>query len=281
MNTAEVTCYDTGLGTTYERYALNKLLIRMARELDIRTVLEGPFDGMTGIAGLNSLVLARHGAQVCVVLPNREMASQAESAWEAADCRSHGTFVVSPEPKLQFPDSSFDLVWNFNVISRLENFAEVLSEMLRVSRRYVLLFVPNRRNYGFWLHRLHHRVSGEPWDHGPVELLAPEPWQRTMEERGLEVHKPMWVDIPWWPDIVDVGQMMVDLFPFTKPLAARARPENRYCWDARNLPYFDPSRYPEVHARLERLSFIENSRLPIVKKLFAHHVGVLGEKVLS
>jgi hypothetical protein len=30
---------------------------------------------------------------------------------------------------------------------------------------------------------------------------------------------------------------------------------------------------------MERLSLIENSRLPIVKKLFAHHVGILGEKV--
>ena len=279
MSTIEVTRYDTGLGTTYERYALNRLLFRLAQELDIRTVLEGPFDGMTGIAGLNSLVLARHGARVCVVLPDQETANLAERAWDAAGCRSHGDFVVSPEPVLQFPDNSFDLVWSFNVISRLDNFTEILDEMLRVSRRYVLLFVPNRRNYGFWLHRLHHWVSGEPWDHGPVELLSPRPWQRLLKEYGLKVHKPMWVDVPWWPDIVDISQMMVDFFPFLKPLADKSGPENRYNWDAKDLPYFDPSRYPKVHARMERLSLIENSRLPIVKKLFAHHVGILGEKV--
>ncbi len=279
MSTIEITRYDTGLGTTYERYALNKLLSRLAQELDIRTVLEGPFDGMTGIAGLNSLVLARRGAKVCVVLPDQDMANQAERAWEATGCRSRGTFVVSAEPTLRFPTNSFDLVWSFNVISRLENFDDVLDEMLRVSRRYVLLFVPNRQNYGFWLHRLHHWVSGEAWDHGPVELLSPRPWQRILSERGLRVYKPMWVDVPWWPDIVDISQMMVDFFPFLKPLAPKARPESRYCWDARNLPYFDPARYPEVHARMERLSFIEKSRLPVVKNLFAHHVGILGEKV--
>jgi len=279
MSTIEVTRYDTGLGTTYERYALNRLLIRLAQELDIRTALEGPFDGMTGIAGLNSLVLAQHGVRVCVVLPDQEMANLAERAWDEAGCRSRGNFVVSPEPTLQFPDNSFDLVWSFNVISRLDNFTEILDEMLRVSRRYVLLFVLNRRNYGFWLHRLHHWVSGEPWDHGPVELLSPGPWQRLLREYGLKVHKPIWVDIPWWPDIADIGQMMVDFFPFLKPLTDKVRPENRYNWDARNLPYFDPSRYPEVHARMERLSLIENCRLPIVKKLFAHHVGILGEKI--
>lgn len=279
MSTIEITHYDTGLGTTYERHALNKLLARLVRELDIRTVLEGPFDGMTGIAGLNSLVLARHGAQVYVVLPDQEMTNLAERAWGATGCRSRGTFAVSPEPALDFPDNSFDLVWSFNVLPRLDNFAEILKEMLRVSRHYVLIFVPNRRNYGFWLHRLHHRVTGEPWDHGPVELLAPKPWQRLLEEHGLKVHKPMWVDIPWWPDIVDINQMMADFFPFLKPLTNKDKPENRYCWDAEDLPYFDPWRYPEVHARMERLSFIENSRLPIVKQLFAHHVGILGEKI--
>jgi hypothetical protein len=278
MSAIDITRYDTGLGTTYERYALNRLLDKLARELDIRTVLEGPFDGMTGIAGLNSLVLAQRGVRACVVLPNQEMANLAERAWTAAGCRSQGTFAVSSEPALEFADNSFDLVWSFNVLSRLENFGEILGEMLRVSRRYVLFFVPNRRNYGFWLHRLHHRVSGEPWDHGPVELLTPEPWQHLLHERGLRVHKPMWVDIPWWPDIVDIGQMMIDFFPFLRPLADKSRPENRYCWQADDLPYYDPSRYPEVHARMERLSFIENSRLPIVKKFFAHHVGILGEK---
>ena len=191
MSTIEITRYDTGLGTTYERYALNKLLSKLAQELDIRTVLEGPSDGMTGIAGLNSLVLAQQGAQVCVVLPNQETSNLAERAWESAGCRSKGTFVVSPEPALEFADNSFDLVWSFNVMSRLDNFDEILNEMLRISRRYVLLFVPNRRNYGFWLHRLHHLVSGEAWDHGPTELLAPKPWQKLLEKRGLQVHKPM------------------------------------------------------------------------------------------
>jgi len=142
-----------------------------------------------------------------------------------------------------------------------------------------LLFVPNRRNYGFWLHRLHHWVAGEAWDHGPVELLTPKPWQGLLEDRGLKVHEPMWVDIPWWPDIVDISQMMVDFFPFLKFLAPKARPENRYCWDVEDLPYYDPSRYSQVHERMEQLSFIENSHLPLIKKLFAHHVGILGEKL--
>ncbi|MFZ5915369.1 MAG: class I SAM-dependent methyltransferase [Chloroflexota bacterium] len=279
MSTIEITRYDTGLGTTYERYALNRLLGRLAQELDIHTVLEGPSDGMTGIAGLNSMVLARQGAQVCVVLPDQEMSQLAERAWDAANCRSRGTFVVSPEPALQFADNSFDLVWSFNVISRLDNSDQILDEMLRVSRRYVLLFVPNRWNYGFWLHRLHHWVSGEPWDHGSVDMLTPKPWQRLLQKRGLKVHDPMWVDIPWWPDIVDAGQLIQDFLPFLKRFAEKARPENRYSWDAENLPYFEPARYPEVHARLERLSFIENSRLPVVRQLFAHHVGILAEKI--
>lgn len=278
MSTAPITRRDTGLGTTYERYALNRLLSRLVQELEIQTVLEGPFDGMTGIAGLNSLILARHGAQVCVVLTNQPAADLAARAWAAHGGSSQGKFVVSSKPALDFDDGSFDLVWSFNVLSRLENPDEMLREMLRVSRRYVLLFVPNRRNYSFWLHRLHHRVAGDPWDHGPVNLLAPEPWQRRLKELGLRVHEPLWVDAPWWPDIVDPGQLIQDFFPFLKSLARKAKPENRYSWDAENLPYFEPSRYPDVHAQMARLSFIENSRFLALRRRFAHHVGILAEK---
>jgi hypothetical protein len=278
MSTVRITRRDTGLGTTYERHALNRLLSRLAQKLEIQTVLEGPFDGMTGIAGLNSLILARHGAQVCVVLPSQAAADLAAQAWTANGCGSRGRFIVSSEPTLNFDDDSFDLVWSFNVLSRLENRDHILHEMLRVSRRYVLFFVPNRRNYSFWLHRLHHRVAEEPWDHGPVELLVPEPWQRRLEGWGLRVHEPMWVDVPWWPDIVDPGQLIQDFFPFLKSLARKAKPDNRYVWDAENLPYFKPSQYPDIHAQMERLSFIENSRSLTLKRLFAHHVGILAEK---
>jgi hypothetical protein len=276
--TTEITTCDTGLGTTYERWALNRLLSRIQSQHDIRSVLEGPGDGMTGIAGINSLILARGGAQVTVVLPDQARADLARRVYATYGCQDNVTFQVSPVLKLSTPHPPFDLVWNFNVMPRLQTPGVALKEMIQASGRFVLVFVPNRANYSFWLHRLHHRVTHEAWDHGPPALLKTKPWQRLLQEQGLAVRETLLVDVPWWPDIVDLGRLIQDFFPPLSRWASKNQPENRYTWQADDLPYFDPARYAEVHRRLERLSFIERSRWRWLKTRFAHHVGVLAEK---
>ena len=57
-----------------------------------------------------------------------------------------------------------------------------------------------------------------------------------------------------------------------------ASPANRYRWTPEELPYYKPDAHPEVHARMNRLAFFENSRAAWLKDRFAHHVGVLGVK---
>jgi hypothetical protein len=275
---ADVTYFDTGLGTVYERFAMNSLLRQISAGREITSVLEGPHDGMTGIAGLNSMVWALEGAQVVVVLESQQAADLAMETWQAVGCDSQVRFFVSPSGRLDFPPDSFDLVWNFNVLPRSPNIAATIRTMAEVSRRYVLVFVPNRANYGFWLHRWQHRVAEEPWDHGNVALMDGRALERAMMAQGLRVLDTWLVDVPWWPDIADPGKLLTDFFPFLKPVTDGAKPERRYKWDAQHLPYFDEGAYPEVHARMRRLSFIERSRWMPIKRLFAHHVGVLAEK---
>ncbi|MBC7249492.1 MAG: class I SAM-dependent methyltransferase [Anaerolineae bacterium] len=274
----DVVYCDTGLGTTYERFALNKLLSHISKERQIKSVLEGPHDGMTGIAGLNSIVLALTGARVTVVLESQQHVDLAMKAWRAVGDGLRVNFVVSARGRLDFPAGSFDLVWNFNVLPRLPNAGAMIQTMTEISRRYVLIFVPNRANYGFWLHRWQHRVAKEPWEHGDIGLMDGEALARAMRAQGLRVLNTWLVDVPWWPDIADPGKLLTDFFPFLKPVADGARPERRYRWDVHHLPYFDEESYPDVHTRMRRLGFIERSRWMPLKRLFAHHVGVLAEK---
>ncbi|HEY7422907.1 MAG TPA: methyltransferase domain-containing protein [Gemmataceae bacterium] len=274
-----VTEVDTGLGTLFERWALNRLLARLRSELDLRTVVEGPDDGMTGIAGLNSLPLGLEGVRVSLVLPHPERAELARSVWHhLAPNASLETVEEWDGRRLPFEDDSFDLAWNFNVMTRQSDPLATLTEMVRISRRYVLVFVPNRLNYSFWLHRLHHRVARQPWDHGRIDLMRPEPWQRWFTDLGLTVRETLWIDCPWWPDIVDFGQLIADFCPPLKGLARKARPENRYRWTGEELPYYRLEDHPAIQQRLDRLSFFETSRWVWLKKCFAHHFGVLAVK---
>jgi len=113
--------------------------------------------------------------------------------------------------------------------------------------------------------------------------MQPAPFVEMYRQFGYREREIVWLDCPWWPDIVDFGKLISDFFPFPfmKGLSQRARPENRYSWAADRLPYFDPTRYPQVHEHMARLSYFETSRVPWVKQRFAHHVGILAEKETS
>jgi SAM-dependent methyltransferase len=276
---APITRVDTGLGTTYERWAVNRLLSRLVTELDVHSLVEGPDDGMCGIAGLNSLVAGLQGVRVSLVLPSPERAAYARTVW--AHHAPEAQLEISEEWDghcLPFEDGAFDLAWNFNIMTRPEDPQSLLNEMARVSRKYVLIFVPNHMNYAFWLHRLHHWVANQPWDHGRIDLMHADPWHNLFAKAGIQVKQTFHVDCPWWPDIVDAGQLIRDFFPFLKGLARRASPANRYRWTPEELPYYQPEAHAEVHARMSRLGFFENTRATWLKQRFAHHVGVLGVK---
>jgi hypothetical protein len=270
---------DTGLGTTYERWALNRFLLRLHNQYNLHSVLEGPEDGMTGISGINSLILGLNGVPVTLMLPDKDKARLARKVWAfhapSADFR---IWEDHAEDWLPFGEGEYDLVWNFNVMTRQDNQLALLEDMKRIARRFVLVCVPNRSNYAFPLHRFHHRVSGEPWDHGKIDLMQPRPWQKMFSNLNMQVREICWLDCPWWPDIVDPAEMLRDFFPFLKRFAERARPENRYSWHYDELPYYRPVEFNDVHQRMARLAYFENSRLTWLKRKFAHHVCIFASK---
>ncbi len=271
---------DSGLGTTYERWALYRFLERIRQEYAIQSVLEGPGDGITGIAYLNSLGLARSGAQVTLAATEPQRAAFARGIWQryAPPAHQPDVRVIDPPGSLTEFEAQSDLAWNFNVINRHSHPRGLLEEMARASRRYVLVVVPNCKNYGFFLHRLQHRASGEAWDHGPPELLAAAPFQQMFVALGLRVREIAWVDCPWWPDIVDFGAMLTSFLPFLDGAARRLKPQNRLAWPADGLPYFEPEKYPQVHQHMQRLAVFEDCRWKGITQRFAHHVAVLAEK---
>jgi hypothetical protein len=271
---------DSGLGTTYERWALNRFLERLQRTYAFHSVLEGPGDGITGIAGINSLGLGRSGVRVTVLSTDPRQAAFASQIW-----RQYAPGNCQPQLLLQDPpgsldgfDTQFDLVWNFNVANRHPHPRQLLEAMCRASKQYVLVVVPNRKNYAFPLHRLHHRVTRQEWDHGPVSLLAAAPYRQTFTALGLRIREVSFVDCPWWPDIVDFGTLVSDFFPFLKRAARGLKPENRLVWPADRLPYYEPERYAPLHRQMRRLSCFERCPVAFVKQRFAHHVAILAEK---
>ncbi|MFN2286332.1 MAG: hypothetical protein ACK2UQ_18085, partial [Anaerolineae bacterium] len=91
-----ITLADTGLGTTYERWALNRALQHIQQVCQTQSVLEGPGDGMTGIAGINSIVLGRQGIPVTLHLMDASRALYAESVWNIHAPQASLEIIVDP-----------------------------------------------------------------------------------------------------------------------------------------------------------------------------------------
>ena len=181
---------DKGLGTTYERWALNRMLSRLWETYQFQSVFEGPGDGVAGISGINSLVLGKKDVPVTIMLENEQKSSMAKKVWEIHAPKSGVTFKSEQiDSSLPFPESSFELVWNFNVINRYPEAEIMTNEMCRISSKFVLICVPNRYNYSFGLQRLQYRVGKRKWDRGEKNLLEAKPWVKLLQKNDLKIRK--------------------------------------------------------------------------------------------
>jgi hypothetical protein len=265
---------DRGLGTTFERFAIYQWLEDVVSRYPIQTALEGPGDGVAGIPGIYSIPLAQNGCKVTIALENKKSLAQARPAWNAQGCRAD--FICVQGTLLPFPDHSFDLVWNFNRLPFLDARA-LVTEMTRLSRRYVALVVPNRRNYGFPARWLYHKRTGRPWIYGNTKVMHPSTVQELLTEVGLQSLETHWLDVPWWPDIIDPIAWLRAMIPGAgRVLSSDQQNGGGYQWKPNNLPYFDPATYPDVHRRMHRLGWMERRLPQLLQTPFAHHVAVLA-----
>jgi len=272
-----LTEYDTGIGTSYERFSIYALLEKLAGEFNIRSSLEGPIDGITGINGINSIALARMGVKATVVLPSVDGIRYAKHFYEVENCQSNVSFICSKDLALR---KKFDLVWNFNCLPQREDHEAVLEQMAGCSSKFILVFTSNTRNYGFWIHRLHHRVEKEPWYHGNIEVMNAGKISASLRKMGFQTIRRLYVDVPWWPDIDSpIEEVTASFFPFLKRFLKKSRRLEIYKYNRDNFPYFHEERRKALLRVLSSHPTFDSSRIPPLKLFFAHHRGVLAEKL--
>ncbi|MFH1502977.1 MAG: class I SAM-dependent methyltransferase [Candidatus Eisenbacteria bacterium] len=270
---------DTGLGTTYERVAVARMLESLGARYDIRNVLEGPTDGITGIRGLNSVPLAQAGARVDLVLGDADEAELARRAWDTLGLGELLTVRAGDGRGLGAVPRSYDLVWNFNSLPQVDDPEGLVRAMCEASRDLVLVFTSNTWNYGFPLHRLHHRAAKEEWSHGNIAMMNTRKIEGALADGGFGVVERLLVDVPWWPDIDSpIEEVAATFLPFLGGLKSGSKRLQRYTWTIETLPYFDAAKRSSLERELGRHFLIEDSRFFPLKLFFAHHRGVLARR---
>jgi hypothetical protein len=206
----ELITHDRGLGTAYERYCFYQLLEAWAERFEVKSLLEGPLDGMAGVPGVHGVGLARRGVEVTSAVTTEEQAKVARGIYEtAAPGGPWKVVVASPSDLASLPQA--DMVVAYHVCELVEDWRAYLKVAASRARKVLVVTVCNPDNWGVSIIRMTTRLRGirgmKPPEAWRTEVLAPELWKHG------RVREHEYFDCPWWPDLqVSPGQSLVDRF---------------------------------------------------------------------
>lgn len=192
----ELMTEDRGLGSAYERYCFYQLLDKWAAEYGVETLLEGPVDGMAGIAGVHGVGLARKGVKVTAVLPTEAHAEVTRAVYTgcgaAVETRIAGEHDVASLPQA-------DMVVAYHALSFVEDWRSYVKALASRAKKVLVVSVCNPDNWGVYVMQALAKARGN-WKAGPPEnwktaQLAPELWNVG------RVRDHVYFDAPWWPDL--------------------------------------------------------------------------------
>ena len=118
----------------------------------IQTVLEAPLFGMAGVSGINSYWLAKMGCQVTLLDYHLERLQGVKRIW--GELQTPAEFIYHTNySRLPFEDNTFDFTWEWAGLWYLPNAAELLQELVRVSKNLILVAMPNNLQVGYLLRK--------------------------------------------------------------------------------------------------------------------------------
>ncbi len=270
---------DTGLGSAFERIVIYRLIARWIAQYPVKTAMEGVFDGMAGIPGLQLLPAAIAGARVTVVCPNAEMAETVDSIYRLLGLSDRLRLIIGPD----WPEGeTAELVMIFNALAFVPDWRVFLRKTASRSSRFFIVSTTNPLCYGAFLCRIL-RILGlkrnetELFDHPSAHRSSLEPELRSL---GRILDR-SYVDAPWWPDLfVKPGDSLIS--GTLRSLPGRADSARRAIQpSARSLRHsYGPDCYPYLERTEEDRKIVgEILRQPnadtapflFLRPLFAHH----------
>jgi hypothetical protein len=240
--------HDRGLGTAYERWCFYQLVDEWARRYEVASALEGPVDGMAGVAGVHLVGLARRGVRVTSAALTEEKARVARGVYARAGGGDHVDVRVAGDvERIAAELAPADLVVAYHALPLVDDWRAYLRAVAGLARKLLVVTVCNPDNWGVAAIRAAGRLRGrrdleapETWR---TEVLAPELWSLG------RVRDHVYFDAPWWPDLqVAAGQSLLDR---ARQLVSRrrgavrftaaeqgARLAERFVYGAERWPYF-------------------------------------------
>lgn len=197
---------DRGLGTAYERYCFYQRLDDLAAEYGVESFLEGPIDGMAGVAGVHGVGLAKRAIHVTSAVPSEAHADVARGIYETCNAKVH-VIVAGEADVAKLPRA--DMVVCYHALSSVDDWRAYLASVAALAKKVLVVTVCNPDNWGVAMIRGFARLRGKdlaPPESWRTDVLAPELWKLG------RVRDHAYFDCPWWPDLYQIapGQSLKD-----------------------------------------------------------------------
>ena len=204
-----VVTHDRGLGTAYERYCFYQRLGEWAKSFEVTSMLEGPLDGMAGVAGVHGVGLARAGVSVVSAVDDEEKARIARAIYGASGTNADVRVIGGAGAEMLRDLPRADLVLAYHALPLLADWRAYLRGLAGLAKKALVVTVCNPDNWGVAAIRFAGMLRGIKG------LDPPETWQTGVLGPALwdlgQVREHAYFDCPWWPDLqVAAGQSLLD-----------------------------------------------------------------------
>ena len=254
-----------GLGSSYERIILNELLLKVVQEYGVTSVLEAPSFGFTGISGINMLLLGKMGLQITLEDNEPRRLELIRDLWQNQLHISLKTKLNSDYTHLDYPDSAFDMGFNFSAMWFTKDLAMFIREFCRVCAKAILICVPNRGGIGYKLQIRDYTPEAYPEiQPGHIDAKSIIP---LMHRQGWRLVSKGYIDCPPWPDIGMDKERFIGKILKRKEHKQAPVPVSI-------LPYYR-GEDSSFKSRMLRYAFVERCAPDAFKKFWAHHYHLL------
>jgi hypothetical protein len=271
---------DEGLGTVYERFVLNDLLVGYHKRFGFDSALEAPVYGMTGLTGINGAELSRAGCALTLVDTDPERAKGVEQAWDKLGLGGRASVRTWDEADpLPFDDGAFPFAFNFAALWHLRRADSFMAELARVCSGHLFIAMPNPLQLGYlmrkrWLEPEFFERIDERWTR--MSFL-----KQTLGGLGFRCREEGVFDVPPWPDTcLPVGELLQRMgLKRRSPEPMEPGPKS---WSWSIVSYYRDGD-TTVKRKVDRILRLAPESWPLpwrLKLVWAHHRYVLAEKAL-
>ncbi len=256
---------DEGLGSSYERIIIHNRIMEIIKRYNIKTILEAPSFGFTGLSGINSMGFAKQGLQVSLVDHNKERLNLIKDVWDKSQLPLKSYYTDSYS-SLGLADKEYDLSWNFSALWFVEDLASFLSELDRLTKKIIILAVPNTNGLGYLSQKY---LGKEDLNKYLIEAnIKHKNFHKIMTNLGWKQVAWDYFDCPPWPDI---GMAKEDFLKKLKlSFLTKFLKESESKEDLTILDYWN-DKNPNFAKQMLKFYWLEKYAPKVLKFFWAHH----------